>query len=182
MEETVSMSVWRWWRCKTSQTEPVTLKPFFFHSSKHLLISSSFREHTWMLAPNSANSSTIACLIKNKQEKVKNWTKGNYAWSMLPTQSLGCLLSQELSCHQVTIFCPLCCSTLVPPFLFLIQHFHKMENRCVEKQKEKLKDTLYICMFKFCSTLWLSVILSLSPYTINQPQLPVRMSINFNKF
>ena len=48
----------------TSQTEPVTWKPFFSHWLKQSLRSTSFREQVCTIAPSPANSSTIAYLNK----------------------------------------------------------------------------------------------------------------------
>ena len=59
-DDTVSKSCWRWERIATSQTEPVTSKPFADHLCNILLSSASVREQVWTEAPNSANSSTTA--------------------------------------------------------------------------------------------------------------------------
>ena len=50
-----------------SHTEPVTLRPLSFHSSKRSLSSVWFREHVWIISPNPVNSSTMACLIAINQ-------------------------------------------------------------------------------------------------------------------
>lgn len=65
-EETVSMSWVRWGRDDTSQTDPLTLKPLLFHTCNISSSSFWFREHVWTVAPNAANSSTIACLTHNR--------------------------------------------------------------------------------------------------------------------
>lgn len=67
MEPTISINLLRWSEHSKSHTEPVTLSPLFFHSSKHLSISSWLRAHIWTVAPNSANSSTMACLIQKRK-------------------------------------------------------------------------------------------------------------------
>ena len=50
----------------TSHIEPVTWRAFFLHSLKHLLRSTSFREHVCTVASKPASSSTIACLANHK--------------------------------------------------------------------------------------------------------------------
>jgi len=67
MEPTVSINLLRWSEHSKSHTEAVTLSPLLFHCSKHLSISYWLRAHVWTAAPNSANSSTMACLIQNKE-------------------------------------------------------------------------------------------------------------------
>ena len=62
MEETFSISFSRSDREDTSQTEPMILSFDFSHSCRHLLSSSSLREHVYTVAPNLANSSTMAYL------------------------------------------------------------------------------------------------------------------------
>lgn len=52
---------------ETSQTVPVTLKFFFFHSCKHLFSSASFLEQVCTAAPNPANSSTMQNLGEEEE-------------------------------------------------------------------------------------------------------------------
>lgn len=61
-EETVCNSFSLSVREDISQTEPVTLKPFIFHSFKHWLSWDSSLAHVCILAPRLASSSDIACL------------------------------------------------------------------------------------------------------------------------
>ena len=61
-EETVLISSSLWARNIALHIEPVTRNPFIFHSCKHSLSWTSFRQHVWTVAPRPANSSTIAYL------------------------------------------------------------------------------------------------------------------------
>ena len=61
-EESLAMRSCLSARDATSQTEPVTLYPFVFHSFKDSLSSASFRAQVCTVAPSCANSSTIAYL------------------------------------------------------------------------------------------------------------------------
>ena len=83
--ETVCMSFSLSERNDTSQTEPLTWNPFFFHSHKLWLSRVSDRSHAWTLHPKPASSTTMACLkylphkkrdILNKSRKLaKFWYK-----------------------------------------------------------------------------------------------------------
>ena len=61
-EATCLMRLSLWAGEDASQTEPETENPFSFHSFKRAFSSSSFLEQVYTLAPNSASSSTTACL------------------------------------------------------------------------------------------------------------------------
>ena len=67
-EDTVSMSWVRWGRDNKSQTDPLTLKPLLFRSSNLWSSSFWFQEQVWTMAPNAANSSTIACLTHDQNQ------------------------------------------------------------------------------------------------------------------
>lgn len=79
MEVTVSISFSRCSRDDRSHTDPVTLNPLFFHSCKRASSSIWLREHVWTIAPNLANSSTVACLI-TINEFPANKFRSKYAW------------------------------------------------------------------------------------------------------
>lgn len=81
------------WYC-TSQTDPVTLNPLLFHSFKHVSISAWLRAHICTAAPNSASSSTMACLTSNHSRLINSryhlWNKEtniNIYWTHCSAQS-----------------------------------------------------------------------------------------------
>lgn len=62
-EETSFMSISLCCGTDTSQIEPVTSKPKWFQSLRHLLRSFTCLAQVWTLAPKPVNSSTMACLF-----------------------------------------------------------------------------------------------------------------------
>jgi hypothetical protein len=84
-EETVLISSSLWARNSASHIELVTRNPLIFHSCKHSLSWTSFRQHVWTVAPRPANSSTMAYLkvtysnrFFTKKIKIKIKAQANY--------------------------------------------------------------------------------------------------------
>lgn len=67
-EATCWMRFSLWGGEDASQTNPETENPFSFHSFKHAFSSSSFLEQVYTVAPNSASSSTTACLNQHPEK------------------------------------------------------------------------------------------------------------------